>query len=309
MNILFYAHGENPDAWLSAITQMFPAADCRLWTTELEPGWQADYALVWRPPTEFFHQQHQLKAVINLGAGVDQLLSLASRPADVPLLKLRNAGMADWMLDYIRYGLLHFRRDFDRYRQQQTDKYWHAHPIDSKSRWPVGILGAGAIGAEIALQLRDEGYPVQCWSRTDKQLEGVESFAGLSQLDAFLAASRVLINILPATPETTRLIGAAELGLLPDQAVVISCGRGEVFDQQALAGALVQGELRGALLDVFQQEPLPQPSAFWGLPNVIVTPHIAAPTPVDQAVAQVRDYIENIENGREVAAVDTQLGY
>ncbi|WP_027858647.1 2-hydroxyacid dehydrogenase [Marinobacterium jannaschii] len=310
MKILFFAKGEDNPHWLRALQHQLPDADIRLWDEkETDAAWQADYALVWKPPVEFFHGQHGLKAIINLGAGVDSILALQSRPADVPLLKLRDAGMAQWILDYVRYGLLHFGRDFDHYRQDQVAKHWHPREIGSRRDWPLGILGAGAIGAVVAETLASEGYPVRCWSRTPKQLDGVESFAGPGQLADFLDGCRGLISILPATRETRYLIGDDQLSRMQADGVVISCGRGEVFDEQALADRLRYGRLRGALLDVFHQEPLPATSELWGLKNLIITPHIAAPTPIVTAVEQIAGYIAQIENGEPVSLVDPALGY
>ena len=312
MKILFYAKGEDQQQWLETLQSNLPEAEIRLWSEEeedVDAGWQADYALVWKPPVAFFHGQSQLKAVINLGAGVDSILALESRPSGVPLLKLRDAGMAQWILDYVRYGLLHFGRDFDRYRHDQAAKKWQPRPMASRSDWPLGIMGAGAIGAVVAETLAQEGYPVRCWSRSAKQIDGVESFAGPDQLERFLDGCRGLINILPATAETKYLIGEAQLSRLPADGVVISCGRGEVFDEQALVSRLKYDRLRGALLDVFHQEPLQQTSELWGLENVIISPHIAAPTPAEQAAEQVAGYIARIEQGEAVPQVDTALGY
>jgi len=311
MKILFYAKGEDHQQWLETLQSNLPEAEIRLWSEEedVDAGWQADYALVWKPPQAFFRGQSQLKAVINLGAGVDSILALESRPSGVPLLKLRDAGMAQWILDYVRYGLLHFGRDFDHYRHDQAQKRWQPRPIEPRSDWPLGVMGAGAIGAVVAETLAREGYPVRCWSRTPKQIEGVESYAGAEQLDSFLDSCRGLISILPATEETRYLLGEAELSRLPAEGVVISCGRGEVFDEQALVNRLKYGRLRGALLDVFHQEPLPPTSELWSLDNVIISPHIAAPTPVVEAVAQIADYIARLEQGEEVEAVDPERGY
>lgn len=308
LKILFYAAGEDAALWLAALRQALPTADCRHWQPGFDPHWQADYALVWKPPAELFIGQQQLRAVINLGAGVDALLKLPTRPA-VALLKLRDAGMADSMLDYIRYGLLHFMRDFDRYIDLQRYRQWQPVAVSERSAWPIGVLGTGAIGAAVAQRLAAEGYVVSSWSRSAKQIAGVNGYAGREQLDEFLAGCRVLINLLPGTPETLHLIGAAQLAALQADAVLISCGRGEVIDQQGLVEQLNLGVLRGALLDVFDVEPLPEDSPLWSHPGVIVTPHISAPTPIAGAVTQVVGYINALEAGEPVSAVDPERGY
>lgn len=309
MNLLLSAQGQDAQAWLQCLQARLPGANIRLWQPDISGHFQADYALVWKPPAALFDHQTQLKGIINLGAGVDALLQLPNLPEDVPLLKLRDAGMARWMNDYIRYGVLHFTRDFDRYRQQQSKAQWQPYDIEPASAWPVAILGAGALGQQAASELAAQGFPVRCWSRTRKQIDGVESYSGEAGLEACLSGGRILINLLPHTPATRRLINSETLSRLDKGAALISCGRGEILDADAVLAALNEGKLRGALLDVFETEPLPASSPLWQHPGAIITPHIAAPTPVEEAAAQIQTYIEQLEAGQVPQTVDPTLGY
>lgn len=309
MKVVFYARGEDFSDWLPSVTELLPGADCRLWSETETSDWQADYALVWQPPQALFERHTQLKAIINLGAGVDKLLALPGLPEGVPVLKLRDAGMATWMTDYVRYGLLHFSRDFDAYQRQQRRSVWQPEKIDARSNWPVGILGMGAIGSQVARRLSDDGYIVRGWSRTEKVVAGVESFTGQDALSAFLRGTRVLVNLLPSSPHTQGLVNGPVLEQLLPEAVVINVGRGEVVDSPALIDALRKQRLRGAMLDVFEYEPLSQDSPLWSMDNVIITPHIAAPTSIRDAIEQAKEYIHAIGLGLPVKAVDRTLGY
>ncbi|MBP0050115.1 glyoxylate/hydroxypyruvate reductase A [Marinobacterium sp. AK62] len=309
MNILLCAQGQDAIEWQTHLHRRLPHAHIRIWSEETGTETQADYALVWKPPTALFDQQQQLKGIINLGAGVDSLLKLPNLPRDVPVLKLRDAGMGRWMNDYIRYGVLHFTRDFDQYRQQQPAHQWRPQDIEPPEAWPVGILGAGALGQQAAEMLQQMGFPVRCWSRTAKQLPGIESHQGTDELTDFLRGVRLLVNLLPNTPDTRGLINDQRLSLLAPGAGLISCGRGEVVDPSAVLHALDSGQLRGALLDVFEQEPLPETSPLWDHPAVLITPHIAAPTPVATAADQIVEYIEQLEAGQVPDPVDPTLGY
>ncbi|WP_261844129.1 2-hydroxyacid dehydrogenase [Aliamphritea ceti] len=309
MKIVFCARGEDFSEWLPVISEFLPSADCRLWSEAECSDWQADYALVWQPPEALFAHQTQLKGIINLGAGVDKLLAVAGLPEAVPILKLRDAGMAAWMTDYVRYGLLHFSRDFDRYQQQQSNNQWWSKNIDARAGWPVGILGMGAIGAQVAQQLAEDGYPVRGWSRTEKVVSGVDSFAGQDCLDEFLQGTRVLINLLPSSQHTQGLINSAVFEQLLPDAVIINAGRGEVVDSPSLIDALRKQRLRGAMLDVFEHEPLSQDSPLWSMENVLITPHIAAPTSIRDAIVQAKEYIHALGQGLPVKSVDRSLGY
>jgi len=308
MKLIFAAPELDPSSWLPAIQAAIPDAELQVYGSEPE-DYNADYALVWLPPAGFFGSQPQLKAIINLGAGVDKLLAQPDFPDDVPLLKLRDAGMGPVILDYVRYGLLHFGRGFDRYRADQTQRQWQPLEWPNPYERKIVVLGTGAIGQTVAKGLVSDGYAVRSWGRSEKQVDGVEVFVGPERLQPCLNDADVLINLLPCTPLTRGLIGAEQLGWLNEGATVISAGRGEVIQECAMVDALQSGQLRGALLDVFEQEPLPENSLLWQLDQVIITPHIAGPTLIDGAICQIREYIGSIENGNAVHLVSKTAGY
>src|SRR5699024_6028336 len=128
--------------WRDALAARLPTAT--VVSSEADDDTEADYLVAWKPPATLFEKQRRLKGIINLGAGVDALLANPALPRDVPVVKLRDAGMATLMVDYVRYGVLHFQRNFDRYLQQEADAVWHAWPAKNKAEWQVTILGLGA---------------------------------------------------------------------------------------------------------------------------------------------------------------------
>ncbi|WP_062268237.1 2-hydroxyacid dehydrogenase [Endozoicomonas arenosclerae] len=308
MKILVY-NRKNSEVWTSAVRNAFPDADVRHWVEGDCHDWLADYAVIWQPPAAFFQQQTQLKAVFNQGVGVDSLVSLESLPADLPVFKLRGVGMEEYMSDYVTYGLLHFYRDFDLYRQHQSDKQWQPHRIAQKSDWTVGILGLGVIGKAVAEAVSHLGFPVIGWSRSEKTVQGVNCVSGKEGLDHLLRESRVLVSLLPSTPSTHKLLNQETLTKLPEGGVLINGGRGDVIDIEALQVLLKSGHMRGAMLDVFEKEPLEDSHPFWNNSKVMITPHIAAPTPVAQALEQIVADIALIEQGEMPPAIDKSLGY
>ncbi|MBR9755903.1 glyoxylate/hydroxypyruvate reductase A [Cobetia sp. 4B] len=278
-----------------------------------------DVLVVWTPPAALFerHRDHDVKAILNLGAGVDSLLANPALPDDVPVLKLSDAGMASHMLDYVRYGLLHFRRDFDRYARQQADTQWAPHRVVRPHQYPVAVLGLGAIGSQIAESLAADGYPVHGFSRSAHTLQGVtchhETGAGGRSLKQVLGDEslglKAVINLLPNTPATRDVLNAEVFQALPDDAVLINPGRGSSVVEEDLVAALEEGKLRGALLDVFQHEPLAEDSPLWQQPRVIITPHAAAPTPVAEAADQLADNIRRIQRGEVLTGISREHGY
>jgi glyoxylate/hydroxypyruvate reductase len=308
MKITFCCEGARPDAWRKALTTHLPAAEFSVWSADSEP---ADYAIVWHPPASFFKSQPSLKALFNIGAGVDGILQNPHLPGHLPVVRLEDAGMADQMFDYVLYAVLHYFRSMDVYATQQAGRIWKGHRVAAKAAdFTVGVMGLGKIGAVVAQRLAAHGFNVRGWSRSHKALAGVKTCAGMEALPAFLGALDAVVLVLPATAETFRLINAERLAQLKPGAALINVGRGSVVEESALLEALDRDHLRGAFLDVFETEPLGSESKFWTHPKVRLTPHISARTLVDESVAQITAKIMQLESGKPVSgAVDKQKGY
>ncbi|OLO06600.1 glyoxylate/hydroxypyruvate reductase A, partial [Salinicola sp. MH3R3-1] len=274
---------------------------------------QVDYLVAWKPPASVFDEQTALKGIVNLGAGVDALLQNPSLPRELPIVKLRDAGMGELIGDYARYGVLHFQRDFDRYRRQQATSEWREVPVVDKPDWPIGVLGLGAIGTRVAQMLAADGYPVLGWSRSPKQIDGLTCHHGDDGLDTLLRQVKTLITLLPDTPATRHIIDRDNLAKLPNGASLINPGRGTLIDEPALLDALGDGEseghLRGALLDAFPNEPLAADSPLWRHPRILITPHMAGPTPIGAAADQVADALDAMSKGQAVETIDPEAGY
>ncbi|WP_048306794.1 glyoxylate/hydroxypyruvate reductase A [Halomonas sp. PR-M31] len=304
-------HIDDADIWREALSKRLPNAE--IVTSDSDRDTPADYLAAWKPPAELLEKQTQLKGIINLGAGVDALLNSPALPKDVPIVKLRDAGMGPLIADYVRFGVLYFQRDFDRYFAQQIDAHWQEYPLIDKADWPVGVLGLGAIGAHVAQALAADGFPVHGWSRSPKSLEGVTCHHGDDGLSQLLGKVHTLVTLLPNTPSTRGIISADTLSQLPEGASLINPGRGALIDESALLDALgggsQPGRLRGALLDAFDAEPLPADNPLWSHPRVRITPHMAGPTPVRDAADQVAELIKAMENGDPLDTVDPQAGY
>jgi len=270
----------------------------------------ADVAVVWRPPGALFIEQPRLQALFNLGAGVDALLALPELPPQLPLYRLEDAGMARSMADYALAAVLRSYRRFDRYAQAQAAQRWRAEPLPQRETYAVGVLGMGVIGAAIATTLQQQGFAVRGHTRSRRTLAGVRCYAGDAEFDAFLAGLDVLVAALPATPDTDGLLDKAALAKLAQGAHVVNVGRGNALVEADLVALLDEGHLSGATLDVFAQEPLPPGHPFWARSDILVTPHVAAETERDPAVAQVADKLVAWSRGEPVSGlVDRGRGY
>jgi glyoxylate/hydroxypyruvate reductase len=269
---------------------------------------EADIAVVWKPTQAFFDVHTRLSHVFAAGAGVDALLKLRL-PASAQVVRLEDAGMGAQMAEYVSYGVLRFFREFDVYESQAQRRTWQAREPQRRSDWPVGILGYGALGQPVAQALQAMGFPVQAWARSAKPDAGVRVYTGAQQLGEFLRATRVLVCMLPLTPETRHIIRAETLAQLPRGACLINVARGGHVHESDLIAALDSGHLQGALLDVCDTEPAPSDHPLWSQPRITLTPHIAAATLREESIAQIARKIGQLSRGEPITGVIGAAGY
>ena len=306
MRVLYYSADLDSAAWIPGLQAALPAAHVELW----EPGAAAaDYAVVWKPPQLLLDEQTRLKALFNTGAGVDALMKL-QLPVGVPVIRLDDAGMSVQMAEYVCHAIIRHFRELDSYEADTANGTWSYRKPRSRSDFPVGIMGLGVLGERVAKAVAHFDFPVSGWSQSPKSIAGVQCFYGPDQWDAFLASSRVLVCLLPLTPETTDILNARSLSLLRPGGYVINVARGAHVVDADLIAAIDSCHLAGATLDVFRVEPLPQDHAFWTHPNITVTPHTSARTLRSESIAQIAGKIKLLEQGRAVAGlVDATRGY
>ena len=306
MKITFCCADTNPQPWLQGLSAALPDATISLW----QPGAPlADYAVVWAPPQAFFNEQTQLKAIFNTGAGVDALMKL-DLPAGVPVIRLDDAGMAVQMAEYVCHALIRHFREFEGYEADMAQGTWSYREPRDRADFPVGIMGLGVLGERVARAVAQFDFPVNGWSRSIKPLAGVQGFSGMAQLPAFLAASKVLVCLLPLTDETRDVMNAGHLSRLQAGGYVINVARGAHLVDEDLLALLDSGHLAGATLDVFRTEPLPPAHAFWNHPKIVLTPHTSARTLRSESIAQIAQKLGALHSGQSVAGtVNLVRGY
>ena len=306
MNITFCCTDTKAEPWLQGLRGAFPDARVDVW----EPGApQADYAVVWAPPQQFLDEQQALKALFNIGAGVDALLQ-SRLPPGVKVVRLDDAGMSVQMAEYVCHAVIRHFRELDAYEADMRQGKWSFRRPNSRVDFPVGVLGLGVLGERVAKALRVFEFPVHGWSRSEKAIEGVVTHHGAEGLDAFLSQCRVLVNLLPLTSETRDILNRDTLSQLKRDGYLINVARGAHLVEADLIELLDSGHMAGATLDVFRVEPLPQGHAFWNHPKITVTPHTSARTLRTESIAQIAGKIAAFERGELVAGmVDAVRGY
>jgi len=225
-------------------------------------------------------------------------------------MRLVDPYMTDAMSEYVVLQVLRLHRQDLDYLAQQRARLWEEREQKNAAERPVGILGFGTLGQDAGRKLRALGFPVAGWSRTAKEVAGFAAFAGADGLAALAARSEILVCLLPLTAATEGILNAGLFARLPHGAGLVNAGRGGHLIEADLIPALDSGQLSGAVLDVFREEPLPPGHPFWGHPRIIVTPHIAAETHPPTAAAIIRDAIRRFAAGLPIAnRVDWTRGY
>ncbi|WP_345812627.1 glyoxylate/hydroxypyruvate reductase A [Paraburkholderia sp. PREW-6R] len=313
MKVLFYMPHADARAWLNDFARALPEADVREW----RPGdtAPADFAVVWRPPREMLAGRDDLRAIFNLGAGVDAILALEHEhpgmlPRAAQLIRLEDSGMAPQMAEYVSHAVLRYLRRFDEYQMLQNEHRWQVLDPHPRDTFIVGVLGLGVLGSHVAHTLAGFGLPVRGYSRGMRVVDGVATFAGQAQFDAFLDGVKVLVNLLPHTPDTRDVLDVHTFSKLARGAYLINVARGAHLVEQDLLDALASGQLTAATLDVFREEPLPPDHPFWREPRITITPHVSALTLREESVAQVAQKITALIRGERVSGVvDIERGY
>jgi glyoxylate/hydroxypyruvate reductase len=309
MKITFCCADTRIEPWIKDFSAALPEAQFTDWFAQGEATPAADYAVVWAPPQAFFDSQPSLKAAFNIGAGVNAILALPRVPT-IPIVRLEDAGMAAQMADYVAHAVLRHFREFDAFETTAKAGEWKKRRPLKRADFPIGVLGLGTLGSHVAKVITAFDFPVLGWSNTRKHKDGVRTFHGAGQLDAFLTQTRVLVCLLPLTEQTTGIINGAALSKLLPGAYVINVARGAHMVDADLIAAIDSGHVAGATLDVFHTEPLPPEHAFWKSPKITITPHISAVTLREESVAQIAGKMLALQRGEAITGiVDRMRGY
>ena len=268
-----------------------------------------EIAVCWKPPAGVMATMPNLRLVHSIAAGVDNVLSDKDLPA-LPLCRIVDPDLAAAMAEYVLWGTLYFHRDFDRVAANARNGHWHRYDQATAADKRVGILGLGTLGIEAARLLKSVGYTVSGWSRSAKQVDGVEVFSGDAALPDFLAQTDILVCLLPLTPATAGILDAKLFAQLPKDAALILCSRGEHLAVPDLVEAVRSGHVRGAVIDVFDQEPLLPDNPLWTEPGILVTPHMAALAKPRVIADQIAENIRRLKAGDSLLnRVDPSHGY
>jgi len=240
-------------------------------------------------------------------AGVKPLLAL--QRSDYILTGVKGI-FGQQMSEYVLAWLLAHELKVLERSELQSQRIWGEETSGSLAGKKAGIMGTGSIGSHIAIMLEAFGVHVTGLSRRGDPVTGFKQVYPVERLNEFLTGLDYLVSVLPETKSTHGLLNADAIACLPDQAVFINIGRGNVLDETALITALCNRQMAGAVLDVFNEEPLPADSPLWTTPNLIITPHVAATShAADIAPIFMDNYQRYMTRQRLKYVIDFGRGY
>ncbi len=309
MAIFFHWSEARRDIWLDAFASAGVEPDLRFSGSIGDPR-DIDYAVVWAPQPGVLKSFENLRYIFSIGAGVTHITLDPDFPREVPIVRLQDRLLVLDMSCHIIHWVLHFHRYYARYARYQAERKWQRHRYPENAQRRISVLGLGQTGQDACRRLRDLGFDVTGWARSEKTIEGVRCLAGEATFDTAVDEADILVNLLPLTDATTNILNASAFGRMPEGSFLINCGRGSSIDDAALLEALNSGRIEAAALDVFREEPLPADSPYWDHPAVSVTPHAAAPTNEHSAAEFIATQIRGcMDGGVPAPIVDLERGY
>ena len=274
---------------------------------------QAEYAitaLLWKAPLERVKKLKNLQGLISLGQGVDHILKDNIIDYEIPIVRIVDPFMAKSMSHWVVMSILNYIRDTFGYYKQQKNKIYKPRKEINFTNLKIAVYGIGAIGRIVANDLKQLGFKVYGWSRTQKKIPGIGCFIGEEKFKYLLESCNIHICLLPLTLETINIFNNSSFKIMKYGSCFINAGRGEQVVEDHLIEYCKSGHISAAILDVYRKEPLPKKSKLWEQENIRIWPHVAAETNPETAAKQIANAIKCIEKGKiPPNTIERTLGY
>jgi len=309
MAIVIIRQDRKIGSWKKALVAKAPDISIYSYLEE-HPKEEITLACVWKQPADILKQYPNLKCIASFGAGVDFIFKDQSIPEHIPITRVVDPVLAGDMSEFVLALILSFLKNLNSYKTDQLKKAWYPREYKRISDITVGIMGMGALGEELAVDLIKNGFKVIGWATSPKEIPEAEVYAGNSEKNIFLSRSNILVCLLPLTQQTTGILNNKLFKELPKQSYVINVARGGHLVDEDLLEYINNGHLAGAGLDVFHEEPLPFEHPFWTHPKIQITPHVASVSDIESVIPQLLENYRKLTEGKPLNnTVNREKGY
>lgn len=309
MSILIIFENKDSKPWENLLKEKLPDTLIEVYPN-VKDNSAVDFVICWKPKTGILDQFPNTKVIQSVGASIDHITNSQNINRNTVITRIIDAQLSSDMWEFLLTVVLSQIKNIPNYATQQKLKIWKQHEYKSINNTTISILGLGSIGGLVAKNFANLGFKVKGWSTSKKEISTIQSFTGENELDKFLEKSNFLINLLPLTKKTKGILNAKTLQKLTKGTFLINVGRGKHLIEEDILKLIDNSHLSGALLDVFNEEPLPENHPFWNHPKIQITPHIASLTNIKSVINQVIENYKRFINNQELLnTVSIKKGY
>ncbi|TXK73881.1 glyoxylate/hydroxypyruvate reductase A [Mesonia sp. HuA40] len=295
--IVVIAPGRNLDQWVQALKDENKNLTIEIYPNDTQRE-KTEFILTWQPPAGVFDQYPNLKVIASMGAGVHHIFAQNTIKEHIQVTKIEHPRLATDLSQFVLSICLMHIRDLYAYFKLQQKKKWKPIAYKRPKDTVVGILGFGKIGQSVGELLVKNNFQVLGYSSTAKTHENITTYHSEQQLPQFLQSCDILVCLLPLTSKTRGILNSTLFNQLKPGCYLINVGRGAHLKENDLLEALQNGQLCGASIDVFSEEPLPQNHAFWENEHIQITPHMASATDPKVVSQQIVSNLERLHQGK-----------
>ena len=309
MSVLIIFENKEVKPWVDLLKVKLPHTSIEVYPN-VKDNSTVDFAICWKPKSGILSQFPNLKVIQSVGASVDHITNSQAISNSTIVTRIVDESLSNDMWEFLLTVVLANLKNSKTYLEQQNRRDWKQQQYQSINETTISILGLGQIGSYVAKKFAQVGFNVKGWSQSEKNIKNVDSFNGKNGFNKCLMGSDFLINLLPLTEATKKILNKTTLQKLPSSGFLINVGRGESLVDEDLIELLNTCKLSGAFLDVFRIEPLPKNHPFWIHPKIQITPHIASITRVESATDQiVENYLRFLNHENLLNTVSIIRGY
>jgi len=308
MSIVIVSTARASSHWVKTLKEKDESLDIQVYPDVKRPE-DIEFAISWKHPEGLYQNYPNLKVIASMGAGVNHILKDENLPKNVKVTRIVDEQLTKDMGQFVLLQCLAISRNLFTHLHDQKRKHWEVKRYQTPEQTKVGIMGYGVLGQEAGRALKANGFSVVGYANSSKTVDGIRVY-GADEQGQFLKQTQILVCLLPVTPNTQGVLNIQLFKKLQPNAYLVNVARGEHLVEKDLISAIDQGFIKGASLDVFQEEPLPESHPFWNHKDIQITPHIASMTDPESVAKQLLDNYKRMKDGESlINEVNRNKGY